>query len=444
MTRRGGGRLDVWTNGQLVGAWTVRDGAHQFAYETGWIASPFGRPLSLSMPFTPDNVSHRGKVVDNFFDNLLPDNDAIRRRLRERFRTGSAEAFELLGAIGRDCVGAVQLLPPGVPPEDHDRVAAQPLDEAAVERALLDATGAAHLLGKDMAAHFRISIAGAQEKTALLWHDNRWCLPLDSTPTTHIFKLPLGLIGNIRADMHDSVENEWLCMQLLGLYGMRVAHVQMARFGNTRALVVERFDRARQTTPRGEPWIARLPQEDFCQALGVSGQQRYEADGGPGMRDVLRQLETSRSPDEDRLAFVKAQFLFWLLAATDGHAKNFSIHLQRGGFRMTPLYDVLSIWPILGDGPNQINPRDARLAMAVRGKNVHYKLREIQPRHWEQLARETGITGAFDELISLALQTPSVLDDMASRLPSGFPPRLFARVSAGTREHARRFLDALP
>lgn len=109
---------------------------------------------------------------------------------------------------------------------------------------------------------FRISLAGAQEKTAFTRYRRRWCRPHGATPTTHIFKLPLGLVGGSRrVDLSDSVENEWLCAQLLRELGLPVANTEMAEFDGQKVLIVERFDRAWMD---GKKWIARLPQEDFA------------------------------------------------------------------------------------------------------------------------------------------------------------------------------------
>ena len=187
--------------------------------------------------------------------------------------------------------------------------------------------------------------------------------PMGATPTTHIFKLPLGLVGNRQADMRSSVENEWLCAQILRALGLSVAQCDIATFGERKVLIVKRFDRALQSLPGRAPWLARLPQEDFCQALGIPGERKYESEGGPGIRDILRQLDTSSRADADKLVFIQAQLAFWLMAATDGHAKNFSIFLERGGgFHLTPLYDVLSIWPIIGNRASQISPWRERVA----------------------------------------------------------------------------------
>ncbi len=428
--------LVVWMNGERVGVWTQpRSGAPSFHYDPAWADSPAGRVLSLSLPFTPANTPHSGAIVTNFFDNLLPDSEGIRARLQNRYATDSAGAFDLLAAVGRDCVGAVQLLPEGEAPTGFDRIEAEPLDEAGVERIIGATLSGGRALGQAAEDDFRFSLAGTQEKTALLFHRGRWCRPRGATPTTHILKLPLGLVGNLQADMQDSVENEWLCARLLHAFGLPTARCEIAQFGARKVLAVERFDRAWQE----RRWIARLPQEDFCQALGLPPRLRYEADGGPGMRDLLRVLAGSARSAEDRRAFAKAQIVFWLLAATDGHAKNFSLFHERGGtYRLTPLYDVLSAWPIIGPGPRQLAWQKATLAMAVRSRNAHWKLKDILPHRWDAVARDAGLGDAQALLAEVRAQTPGVLAAVNSQLSAGFPARVSDRILAGVEQQAAR------
>lgn len=436
--------LAIWANGERVGTWSVLSGEHRLQYDPEWVTSPARRPLSLSLPFTPGNVAHRGVVVRNYLDNLLPDSDAIRKRMAARFTQGSTDTFQLLAALGRECVGAVQLLPPDRSPQGFDRIKCVRLDEQGVEQAIDTAVSGTRALGQHGEDNFRISIAGAQEKTALLRHAGHWCRPLHATPTSHIFKLPLGWVGNMRADMHDSVENEWLCARLMALLDFDVAACDIARFGARKVLVVERFDRLLQTPAGKPPWLARLPQEDFCQALGLPGRLKYESDGGPGIRDILRVLDASTRPAADKLTFVLAQLAFWLLAATDGHGKNFSLFLERGGgYRLTPLYDVLSAWPIIGDGPNQVSPRCAKLSMALRGKSVHYHLHEIGTRHFQALALQCGVPDAFERMVGLVLQVPHALDQVRTQLPPDFPPRVVTSIRRGMLAQAARFVDGL-
>ncbi|ROZ64955.1 HipA domain-containing protein [Ramlibacter sp. WS9] len=428
--------LDVWMNGEHVGTWFwTRTGTAGFRYSDTWLRSEHMRPLSLSLPIPAGRPEIHGRAVEHWFDNLLPDSERIRERLRRRFRSPSASAADLLAAIGRDCVGAVQLLPAGSPPPKIDRIESQPLTEAKVESILRNVT--ADDRADDDGEDLRISIAGAQEKTALLRIGRRWHKPLGATPTTHIFKLPLGLVGNMRADMTSSVENEWVCGQLLAALGFNIAPAEMARFGTQKVLIVERFDRRLMDSGT---WIARLPQEDFCQAQGVPSQLKYESDGGPGIAAGLKLLSASAGAQEAKLNFVLAQLAFWLMAATDGHAKNFSIFLGPGGvFRMTPLYDVLSAWPIIGNGANQLSPRRAKLAMALRSKNVHYHLHEVHTRHWQLLAAQSGVPGAFDRMVALVRAVPDALDTVEASLPEGFPLKVWKPIRAGVLAHAARF-----
>ena len=446
--------LHVWMNGLHVGVWsTLRTGTPVFRYAEAWPHIEEGRALSLSLPITA-SLEHRGDVVEHYFDNLLPDSAAIRRRLRSRFHARSTDAFDLLAAIGRDCVGAVQLLAPGVEPSGWNVIDAEPVNEAEVERILAAVTSDAPL-GQRGDEDLRLSIAGAQEKTALLRMGRRWYRPRGATPTTHILKLPLGLVGNMQADMSTSIENEWLCSRILGALGLPVAETEMAQFGSAKVLVVTRFDRrwvgieegadqkARFRPPQGA-WIARLPQEDFCQALGAGSDRKYQSDGGPSMQECLAVLGNSEHAQEDRINFVLAQFAFWMLAATDGHAKNFSIHHQRGGrFHMTPLYDVLSAWPIIGDGPNQIPYQRAKLAMGVKAGNMHYRLGEIQPRHWHRLAAAVG-AGVWPRVVAMAQSVDAVLPVVEAGLPEKFPRKVWRSVAAGMHRHAGAFLNGMP
>lgn len=289
---------------------------------------------------------------------------------------------------------------------------------------------------------FRISIAGAQEKTALLRIGKRWHRPHGATPTTHILKLPLGLVGNMRANMTDSVENEWLCARLMTALGFDVAAAEIGHFGDQKALIVERFDRRWMESGK---WIARLPQEDFCQATGTPARLKYESDGGPGTRQCLSLLAASDEARADRRRFVLVQLAFWLLAATDGHAKNYSIFLRRGGgYAMTPLYDLLSAWPIIGNGASRISFHKARLAMALRATSAHYKLASIQTRHWQTLARQSGAGDAFDDMVALVQNAPAALQQVERALPPAFPERVWKPVAAGVRAQCRRFEAGLP
>lgn len=420
--------LTIWMNGIRVGTWSIRRGLHVLEYDPAWVESAAGRPLSLSLPFTPRNEPIRGEKVEYYFDNLLPDSASIRSRIRAKFATDSAEAFDLLEAIGRDCVGAVQLLPEGETPTGFDRIEAEPLSDRGIEELIAGSLSPSRVLGQEEESDFRISLAGAQEKTALLFHQGRWCRPLGATPTTHILKLPLGLIGHLQMDMQGSVENEWLCSRLMQRLGLNTARCEILEFGKRKVLAIERFDRRLQRVG----WIARLPQEDFCQALGLPSTMKYESDGGPGMRDILRVLDASLAPLEDKQAFLKAQMVFWLLAATDGHAKNFSIFIERAGrHRLTPFYDVLSAWPIIGRGANHLEWHKVKLAMAVRSKSAHWKMSELKPHSWDAIAKVAGLGGSAELLAEIVAAAPGAVEDVSREIKSGFPEEIRDKIFGG-------------
>lgn len=427
--------LGVWMNGVRVGDWSVgRTGHHVFQYHPAWRDHPRSRPLSLSLPLTADGRIE-GPVVERYFDNLLPDNDAIRQRLGVRFRLRQADAFALLQAIGRDCVGAVQLLPPEAPAPDVRRLDHEPLSEDQVEALLAGLGGDMGASGED--DDFRISIAGAQEKTALLNVNGQWSRPRHSTPTTHILKPPIGVTSGRQLDLSLSPENEWLCSRVLHALGLPVAACQVERFGERRALVVTRFDRQWQAEPS---CVLRLPQEDLCQALGCASADKYQANGGPGMDDCLRVLKGGTRYADDGRVFLLAQLAFWLLAAIDGHAKNFSVFLLPGGrYHLTPLYDVLSAWPIMDTGPHSLSYKKVKMAMAVRGDTAHYRLADILPRHWRAVAQRSGIPGLWDEMCAMVDRVPQALSAVRSELPAGFPYALADSVFAGVLRHATRF-----
>jgi serine/threonine-protein kinase HipA len=428
--------LGVWINGLHAADWKIpARGDVELQYQRGWLEAPEGRALSISLPFSLDNSPIKGGPVRCYFDNLLPDSEAIRQRIKTRYHTTSGDAFDLLAAIGRECVGAVQLLPRGEEPKDVHKISAQPLTDAQIERALIAVTAPAAPAGA-REDEFRISIAGAQEKSAFLFHKGRWCRPLGATPTTHIFKLPLGLIGGVQADMSGSVENEWLCSRILHHYNLPIAACQIGRFGSQKALVVERFDR--QLHSSGKYWL-RLVQEDFCQALSLPSSMKYEEHGGPGIAEIAEVLRKSTHRDADLNLLLKSQILFWLLAAGDGHAKNFSLRISaESRYRLAPLYDVLSYWPIIGRGANRIALQKARLAMAVRGKNKHYFLTEVRREHFNETAARIGVGRDAEAIITEVLsRTPAVVAAVQKEIPKGFPGGILDPILTGLTKQAR-------
>lgn len=369
--------LGVYVGTSCLGTYTrAPSGATAFRYTPDWLASDRAFPISLSMPLS-DKV-WTGDVANAYFDGLLPDDQKMRETIAAREHADSAGTFDLLARIGRDCVGALRFVPEGEDPGNPEKMPHRPIDDDEIAERL--AALATNPLGIHASAdEFRISLAGVQEKTAFLWMNDQWQLPLGATPTSHIFK-PAMKQGPNGADFSDTPWNEWLCLKLCRSFGLPTANAEVLRFGGKPVIVVERFDRRWQGKV-----LYRLPQEDMCQALGVPPIRKYQSDGGPGILDILTFLNGAQSPREDRLTFMRAQIVFWLLAAIDGHAKNFSIFLTPGGFKLTPLYDVMSVAPY-----PEYSPQKIKLAMAV-GDSRHYRIKGIQLRHFYQTAQKAGI-----------------------------------------------------
>lgn len=416
--------LNVFLNGRLVGFLRrLSTGAIDFQYDASWLDWESALPISLSLPLRESR--YVGAPVAAVLDNLLPDNEDIRRRLSARVKVEGHDPYSLLSVIGRDCAGALQFLPDGEEPGPVGQISGRPISDDDVARILEDLGRTP--LGLTEEGEFRMSIAGAQEKTALLFWNGQWIIPHGSTATTHILKPQIGRRGIL--DFSMSVENEYLCMQFTAALGLPTARTSMMELGGKRVLMVERFDRLWTEDGR----LLRLPQEDCCQALSVPPNLKYEADGGPGIGDILTLLKGSDDPEYDQKMFMKAMIVFWLMGATDSHAKNFSVFLGPGGrFHMTPLYDVMSAQPYFDTG--QITRNKVKLALSV-GKRGHYTVNTIVPRHFIETAEESGMPARTVQALleELLVQTPDAIDIVLKNLPPNFPEEIASSISEGMK-----------
>lgn len=416
---RGRNTTAVWFERSRVGSLIrAADGGIRFAYDPSWLASDQAFPVASALPLTQQ--TWKGAPVIAAFDNLLPDAEgALREKIAARVGAAGKDVFSLLSALGRDCVGALQFLPPEAEPaaQDMDYRAISPQEMVAD---LQNLAAAPLALGED--DDFRISIAGAQEKTAYLRVANLWAKPRGITPTSHIFKTPMGVLpGPDDIDLTDSVENELFCMTLAREIGLPVASVARIVLPGQVALAVERFDRVWQGGT-----LKRLPQEDLCQSLGYPSVQKYQKAGGPGIRAIMDLLRESDDPIADRETFFRAQIFYFLIGAPDGHAKNFSLRLgRRGRFRLAPLYDILSLAPVVQAG--RLQRKRYRLAMAIDG---HYGIDDIVPRHFEAEGRACGLPKdrALDLLADMALRLDAALHRTGAALGDQVPDAVKAPI----------------
>jgi len=421
-------RLIVYQNGEIVGYLSKQpSGAIEFIYADEWLSNERAFPVSLSLPLRED--AFRGAPVVAVFENLLPDSESLRSRVAEKVGADGTDAYSLLAQIGRDCVGALQFFS-----EDDDinflglnTILGEEISEEEIEKLLNNLARVP--LGLDRDHDFRISVAGAQEKTALLLHNGKWLRPSGTTPTTHILKTQIGQLPS-GIDLSNSVENEFYGLTVMRAFGLPVNKAEIKTFGKTKSLVIERFDRAWTK----ERTLLRIPQEDCCQALSIPPSRKYQSDlrpkdeKQPSMVEILNLLKGSEQPAEDQKAFLKAQIIFWLIGATDGHAKNFSVFLGAGGrFMLTPFYDVLTAQPFFE--AHQIQKKQMKMAMSV-GDNNHYKMEEIHARHFIQTTKKAGLPDyiaqeAFEEILNGVEKCQEIIE---SNLPPGFPREIHTSV----------------
>ncbi len=422
-------RLSVYQNGEIVGYLSKQpSGAVEFIYADEWLSNERAYPVSLSLPLRED--AFKGAPVVAVFENLLPDSESLRSRVAEKVGADGTDAYSLLAQIGRDCVGALQFFPENadINFSDLHSIQGEAINDEEIESILNNLARAP--LGLDREHDFRISVAGAQEKTALLFHKGKWLRPSGTTPTTHILKTQIGELPN-GVDLSNSVENEFYCLSLMRSFGLPVANAEIQQFGNTKSLVIQRFDRFWS----GDGRLLRFPQEDCCQALSIPPSRKYQSDSRPtnekqpGMVEILNLLKGSDQPAEDQKAFLKAQIIFWLIGATDGHAKNFSIFIGAGGgFMLTPLYDVLTAQPFF-DG-HKIQKKEMKMAMSVGDKN-HYRMDEIQGRHFLQTAKRAGVPEYIvkEALWEVSESAVHVMKQIEEKLPSDFPEEIHESVT---------------
>lgn len=405
---------------QVVGHVTRKQSRLELTYDEAYRQSPGATPLSVSMPLS--QPVHRHARVAPWLDGLLPDDDAVRRRWARRFQVSASSPFALLSSpVGEDCAGAAQFL-------TYDRLDAALSDQGDVDW-LSESQVAARLrdlredrtswLGRDFTGRF--SLAGAQAKMALL-HDpdrDRWGLPTGAAATSHILKPTI-------AGFDDHELNEYLCLRTAAACGLIVAPTRLATFEDQSAVTSLRYDRF-----HGDgPWLTRIHQEDLCQALSRSPDNKYENDGGPGTREIcalLRDALPASMADDAVHRFFDAATFNWLIGGTDAHAKNYSLLLAGPQVRFAPLYDVASALPYLTD------IQRLRLAMKYGGD---YGLRSRTPSMWGKVASEFALPTTLVRQRALRLieripdaMSAAIAEPSVAAVGSSLPSRLLDTVT---------------
>jgi serine/threonine-protein kinase HipA len=339
--------LDVYFGEAKAGALSQDDaGALSYAYDPDYLTLPAARAISVSMPL--QKASYGDRVARPFFSGLLPDEGA-RQRLAGALGISSGNAFGLLEVIGGECAGALSLYPAGQTPPASDDDGVETLSPDRLQDILGKLRERPLLGGED---GVRLSLAGAQDKIAVCFEGDAIGLAKGGRPTTHILKPFIQALDG-------SVENELFCLRLATQLKLPAASAEMRRSGAIPFLLVERYDRRKQK----DGTITRLHQEDFCQALSVPPELKYEEEGGPGVERCLDLIgRAAARPAADRLAFIRMLIFHYLVGNADAHGKNYALLYRDKVPDLAPLYDVVC---------TAAYPRLAKkFAMKIGGRNV--------------------------------------------------------------------------
>lgn len=388
--------LEVWLFAERVGTLAVIDGRLNFRYVSNWLSRPDAVGLSSSLPLQAEPFNNH--QTRPFFAGLLPEGQ-LRRLIAHQFQVSSQNDFALLDHIGGECAGAVTLLEPGHPlsSSEHDHDVQWLSDEEIV--AILDELPHRPMLaGKD---GLRLSLAGAQDKLPVVFAGNRIGLPRNRTPSSHILKPAI-------RNLSDTVTNEGFCMALAEAMQLKPAKSQVRSVLGRPFLLVERYDRVADI--QGQH--LRRHQEDFCQALGVVPEMKYQNEGGPDLAQCFDLVRRVTRPSAPHILRMLDYVIFnALIGNHDAHAKNFSLLYFGKSAVLAPLYDVLSTAVY-----SNLTPK---MAMKIGSK---YKFSEVQARHWDQFAQEVGLSKAQarKRIQALAKSMPTTARELQSDPSRGF------------------------
>ena len=385
--------LSVRLHGVQVGVLKLVNGKMEFTYDEN-----AQKPISLSLPLQKEPFKE--KVCRAFFGGLLPENPNMRELLAKKYNINVNDDFKLLKEIGRDCAGALSFHEMTEPQKSYQmlKIEGSILSDEELTKYLRELPYRPYL-GK------RLSLAGAQEKTAVCVINGKIALPNDNIPTTHIIKTAL-------PKYVQSIQNEYICMKVAKEIGLEVAEVEIRKVGEIEFLLVERFDRKYSNNLECE----RILQEDFAQSLGIQARDKYKVT----FKDCLKVLNQTATPANSKLRFVRQVIFNYLIGNTDAHAKNFSVYLTNDGITLTPAYDLLC---------SSIYDCDQRIAMKL-GKARYYA--DVTEKDWEIFAQDLDIS---HKLVQAELERqkeylPKIVEKLAKELDCEVGVRILSYVSS--------------
>lgn len=402
-----GPRLDVWLGDRHAGRLTSQGGRDlRFDYETAYRESSDATPLSMSLPLTRDH--HASAAVTGFFEALLPEQGSARERLELESGVSRSNLFGLLAYVGRDLPGAVCLVPQGEGlPSDGGVV---PITDRELAERLADLRRSAASGGVPLSEHGQWSLAGAQAKLALAYEDGQWGVPFGSVPTTHIVKPAIP--GFEKFDAY-----EVTCLRAARQLGLSTAQAWLQPLADgTHAAVVVRYDRV----PGSDGSIARVHQEDLCQALAYPAWQKYERDGGPGLRQIGALI--GRLPvhlrEDSALRLFDALAFNYAIAGTDGHARNFSLLLSGPDAVLAPLYDLNSALPYTRPWGKRFDSASKLHSSFVLGSTDAFT--RVGVDDWQTVGSYLGLDGdaALDRVRSMVVRVPEAFEAASNAVAS--------------------------
>lgn len=404
--------LDVYLFDRLIGKLIQSDtGTMKFRYDAVWLEADSTSILSHSLP--KQTESFRAKECLGFFGGILPE-ESNRERIAKNLGISKENAFAMLAEIGGECAGAVSFLPEGQK-LSRGNPGYKNLTGAELVAILNDLPKRPMMAGEE---GIRLSLAGAQDKITVHCLNGRFSLPLNGAPSTHILKPAI-------ERFEDTVINEAVCMKLAKAIGLSVADVEILQLEKTQVLSVTRFDR--QVGP--DKGITRLHQEDFCQALSIVSEMKYQNEGGTSLKQTFSLLRAVSSvPAIDLQSLLDAVIFNFFIGNNDAHGKNFSLLYENGTVRLSPLYDLLSTvyYPELS----------ANMAMKIGGQ---YQPKDIHPQHFEKLAEDAGLSKpiVLKRVPMIANKILAALPEIESEIPEA--SKLIEFISAYIQAKKTRF-----
>lgn len=387
--------LEVWLFDNRIGTLALVEGRLSFQYAAEWLDQPNAVALSCSLLLRTEPFDDH--ETRPFFAGLLPEGQ-MRRLIAQQLQISGQNDFALLDHIGGECAGAVTFLESGHPLRQGADDEVKWLGDEAVIAILDELPRRPMLAGKD---GLRLSLAGAQDKLPVVVNGDRIGLPCNGAPSSHILKPAIHAVG-------DSVTNEGFCLALAEAMQLKPARSRIHSVQGRQFLLVERYDRTRDAEGR----LQRLHQEDFCQALGVAPEMKYQNEGGPDLGQCFALLRRVTRPSAPQVLRLLDYVVFnALIGNHDAHAKNFSLLYVGNAPLLAPLYDTLStaVYPSL----------TPKMAMKLGSK---YRFSEVQARHWGQFARAAGLSvaQARKRIVELAGRLPVTARKLQSAPASGF------------------------